>query len=317
MWAMPDSVVPAIRRALPPGWTLEAVDAPVSSRGDGGSVTPAAITAAQGAEIYVGAGIPRELLVAAQPTLRWAHSTTAGISSFLYDEMRTADILFTNSAGVHAAPIAETVLAMILHFARGLDFAIRSQGRGAWEQEAFIGTASPVREVAGATLVIVGSGGIGGEVAQRAQALGLRTVRLNSQHTRAELESGLGKADYLLIAVPDTDRTRGMIGPRELALLGREAVVINVARGSAVDQAALAEALREGRLRGAGLDVFAEEPLPASSSLWSLPNVLITPHVSAVTRRFWDRQLELILDNLDRYLTGQPLRNLVDKARGY
>ena len=317
MWAMPDTVVPAIRAALPEDWTLESVAAPVSSRGDGGSATGEAIRAAQGAEIYLGAGIPRDVFLAARPTLRWAHSTTAGISSFLYEEMREADVAFTNSAGVHGAPIAETVLAMMLYFARGLDFATRSQALGVWEEDAFNGTGSPVREIAGATLVVIGSGGIGGEVDRRAQALGLKTVRLNSQHTRAELEAALRAADYLLVAVPDTERTRGMIGRTELALLQAEAVLINVARGSAVDEPALAEALREGRLRGAGLDVFAQEPLPASSPLWHMPNVLITPHVSAVTRRFWDRQLELILGNLECYLKGQPLRNLVDKKKGY
>lgn len=317
MWAMPDTVVPALRAALPAGWTLDAVAAPVSSRGDGGSVSAEAIAAAAGAEIYIGAGIPRAVFTAAMPTLRWAHSTTAGISSFLYPEMMSAEVQFTNSAGVHAAPIAETVLAMMLHFARGIDFAVQAQALGEWEQDAFIGDASPVHEIAGSSVTIIGARGIGHEVEQRVTALGMRATVLNSRHTRQELVEALRQADFVVVAVPDTSSTRGMIGQGEIALLKPGAVLINVARGSVVDEAALASALSAGRLRGAGLDVFTVEPLPADSPLWRLPNVLITPHVSAVTRRFWDRQLELILDNLNRYLSGQRLRNLVDKVRGY
>jgi phosphoglycerate dehydrogenase-like enzyme len=174
-----------------------------------------------------------------------------------------------------------------------------------------------VREVAGAELVIFGMGGIGREIVARAEPLGLRITPLRSQSTRADLEQALQRADYLVVAAPDTPRTRGLLGAAELALLPRTAVLINVARGSIVDEAALIAALESGRLRAAGLDVFATEPLPATSALWRLPNVLITPHVSAVTRRFWDRQLDLILDNLNRYTTGVPLRNVVDKQRGY
>jgi phosphoglycerate dehydrogenase-like enzyme len=317
MWAPPTDLANRVEEVLPPDWVLRAVDAPVSSRGDGGSVSPQAIDAARGAEVYVGAGVPRDVFIAAQPELRWAHSTTAGISSFLYPELLRSSVVFTNSAGIHAAPMAETALGMILHFARGFDFAAAGQQRGEWEQSHFIEAESPVREIAGAELVLLGLGGIGREVQQRAVALGMKVSALRSQHTRPELESALRRVDYLVIAAPDTPKTRGLIGPAELALLPRTAVVINIARGSIVDEAALTSALAERRLRGAGLDVFAAEPLPADSPLWRLPNVLITPHVSAVTRKYWDRQLALILENLAAYLSGAPLRNVVDKARGY
>lgn len=317
---MPETVPAAIAQALGEGWSVEVVDAPVSSRGDGGSVSQEAIEAIRGAEIYIGAGIPRELLLTAlEPpaTLRWAHSTTAGVSSFLYPEMLESSVVFTNSAGVHAAPMAETTLAMILHFARGLDFASEAQSRQSWEQERFIAASSPVREIAGARLGIIGLGGIGREIAWRAEALGMSVSATRSSSSRAELESLLRDSDYIAVCIPDTSETRGLIGSRELAMMKRDVVVISISHGSVLDESALMEALRVNTIRGAGLDVFAQEPLPPESPLWTLPNVLITPHVSAVTDRYWDRQLALILDNIARYRAGKELRNVVDKVKGY
>ena len=206
---------------------------------------------------------------------------------------------------------------MVLYFARGFDYALHAQARREWERNNFSDADSPVREVAGARLVMLGRGGIGREVTTRAEALGLVVEALDSGSSRTQLEQALGRADYLVIAVPETTRTRGLIGAAELALLRPSAVLINVARGTIVDEQALIEALRAGKLRGAGLDVFVHEPLPQDSPLWQLPGVLVTPHVSAVTRRFWDRQLDLILHNLARYQAGQPLLNVVDKQRGY
>jgi len=317
MWTPPVDLAECVQNALPAGWQLQSVSAPVSSRGDGGSVSVQALEAVKDGEIYIGAGVPREVFQAGQPTLRWAHSTTAGIASYLYPELVASPLIFTNSAGIHAAPMAESALGMMLYFARGFDFAVSAQARAEWDQSHFIRADSPVREISGTQLLLLGLGGIGREIEMRARALGMRVATLRSQHTRAELDEELARADYFVIAAPDTPRTRGLIGARELALLPRTAVLINVARGSIVDETALARALGAGQLRGAGLDVFAAEPLPADSPLWRLPNVLITPHVSAVTRRYWDRQLELVLDNLGRYLAGKPLRNVVDKSRGY
>jgi phosphoglycerate dehydrogenase-like enzyme len=317
MWAPPLDLADRVRAWLPADWTLASVTAPVSSRGDGGSVSSEAIEAARGAEVYIGAGVPREVFLAARPALRWAHSTTAGVSSFLYPELTSSDVVLTNSAGIHSAPMAETVIAMVLHFGRGIDFAAAAQARGEWDQPPFIGASSPIREIAGSTLVLIGIGGIGREVERRALALGMSVIGLGSNHGRAELEAALRLADYLVIAAPDTPKTRGLIGTSELALLPSTSVVINVARGSIIDETALTDALARGRLRGAGLDVFTTEPLPETSLLWRLPNVLITPHVSAVTTRFWDRQLDLIQANIAAYLAGKPLRNTVDKQRGY
>jgi phosphoglycerate dehydrogenase-like enzyme len=136
-------------------------------------------------------------------------------------------------------------------------------------------------------------------------------------HGDGALDRVLSRSDVVVLTTPSTPQTRGLIGAAQLDIMRRGAVLINVARGDVIDEAALIEALRNGRLRGAGLDVFATEPLPVDSPLWHLPNVLITPHVSATTPRFWERQADLILDNLDRYLHGRPLRNVVDVAAGY
>ncbi len=274
----------------------------------------------RGAEVYVGFGVPRDLFLAAtagpDSRFRWAHSASAGVGGSLYPEMRDSDVVLTNSAGVYAPAIAETVIALLFHFARGLDFAVRAQAERRWDKAPFDDPASPVGELAGAALGIVGFGGIGREVARRAEALGMRVLAMR-RTGGVPLEELLPQSNYLLLAVPETPATRGLIGERELALLPPGAVVVNVGRGSVVDEAALIEALRSGRLRGAGLDVFAREPLPPESPLWALPNVLVLPHVSGASPHFWRRQTELIRDNLGRYLAERPLRNVVDKSSGY
>ncbi|HEV2130361.1 MAG TPA: NAD(P)-dependent oxidoreductase, partial [Longimicrobiaceae bacterium] len=177
-------------------------------------------------------------------------------------------------------------------------------------------------------LGILGLGGIGREVASRAPAMGMRVLASKRRPAPAppgvELLTGgdalprlLTASDFLVITVPETSETRGLIGAEELACLPRGATLINVARGGIVDEEALIEALRGGHLRGAALDVAVREPLPPDSPLWGLSNVLITPHVSGTTHRFWERETELIVENIRRYLAGETLRNVVDKEAGY
>lgn len=325
---IPAWAVEEIRAAVPADWEVVVIEEAADSRGDGGGVAPAVLEAVRGAEVYFGYGIPRELLEAAGGGLRWVHSGSAGVGGSLHEAMRASGVVFTNSAGVHAEPIADTVLAMVLHFARGLDFAVRLQAEARWDQGPFVAAGAPVRELAECTLGVLGLGGIGAAVARRGVALGMRVVAFRRSGRpgpegvevaggEGALERVLPGLDYLVVTVPQTEATRGMIGAREIALLPERAVVINVARGAVVDEGALAEALRSGRLRGAGLDVFAVEPLPAASPLWGLPNVLVTPHVSGTSHRFWRRQTDLVVGNLRRYLAGEPLLNTVDKQAGY
>jgi phosphoglycerate dehydrogenase-like enzyme len=230
--------------------------------------------------------------------------------------MRDSDVVLTNSAGVYAPAIAETVIAILFYFARGLDFAVHAQTERRWDKAPFDDPGSPVGELGGATLGIIGFGGIGREVARRAKALGMRVLALR-RTGGVPLEEILPQSSYLLLALPDTPETRGLVGARELGLLPPGAVVVNVGRGSALDEAALARVLQTEKLRGAGLDVFAREPLPPESPLWTLPNVLVLPHVSGASPHFWRRQVDLVRENLGRYLAGRPLRNVVDKRAEY
>lgn len=335
MYSIPGWAVEEIRAALPDGWEMTVVDEPADGRGDGADDSPgarAAMEAVRGAEVYLGFGVPEPLFAAAtdgaEARLRWVHSGSAGVGGSLHAAMRASDVVFTNSAGIYAEPMADTVLAMILHFARGLDIAVRAQADRRWNQAPYDTTDAPVRELAESTLGIVGLGGIGRAVARRGVALGMTVVATRRRGTEGpdgvEVLSGPGaldpilpRADYLVLAVPQTDETRAMIGARELAMLPEGAVLVNVGRGALVDEPALVQALQGGRLRGAGLDVFATEPLPADSPLWVLPNVLATPHVSGASHRYWRRQTDLITHNLRRYAAGETLRNTVDKNAGY
>lgn len=336
VWAPPADLTRRLRATLPADWELIEVAAPVSGRGDGGGSSAEALDAIRGAEIYFGLGLPHDVLEAgleAPGRLRWIHTGAAGVASLLHPELIESGIVLTNSAGIHAPPMAETVIAMMLHFARGLDHAVHAQHHSEWRPDIWERNDSGVRELAGATLGIVGYGGIGRAVAQRARALGMRIAALrrtrppaheDADSIGAEMVTGedaLGRllemSDVIVLAVPATPQTRGMIGASEIARMRAGAVLINVARGSVIDEHALIDALGAGRLRGAGLDVFATEPLPASSPLWALPNVLITPHVSATSTRFWEREGGLILENLRRYLSGRDLVNVVDTAAGY
>jgi phosphoglycerate dehydrogenase-like enzyme len=345
VWAMPDWLPRELREALPPGWELVVVEEPTDGSADGAArVAPEVLEAVGDADAYFGYGIPAELLEAG-PALRWVHTGAAGVGSSLTPAMLESVVVFTNSAGVHAPPMAETVLAMLLHFGRGIDFAVRGQQRATWSTGPYWAAEAPLVELAGSTVGVIGFGGIGREVARRVAALGARVLALKRTEPRAgeadlhpvggtgqlasqiELvhgEEGLGAvlsaSDALVVAAPDTPATRGLIGEAALARLKPGAVLVNVARGRLVDEDALVRALSEGRLRGAGLDVFSREPLPAEHPLWTLPNVLITPHVSAVTGGFWRREADLILRNLYRFVRGAPLaewENVVDKRAGY
>jgi phosphoglycerate dehydrogenase-like enzyme len=332
LYSIPDWALDEIRAELPDGWEVVVVDEPGDGRGDGGADSAEALQAVRGAEIYLGFGVPAPLFEAAtappEGRLRWAHTASAGVGASLHDAMRKSDVVLTNGAGIYAEPMADTALAMILHFARGLDVAVRAQAERRWNKEPFEGADPVGRELAEQTVGVVGLGGIGRAVARRAVALGMTTLATRRSGTEGpegvEVFSGEGaldrllpRADYLVLCVPQTEETRGLVGARELAMLPDAAVVINVARGAVLDEEALVDALRGGRLRGAGLDVFAREPLPESSPLWHLPNVLVTPHVSGASPRFWRRQADLIIENLRRYLRGETLRNTVDKRAGY
>ncbi|HSM35489.1 MAG TPA: D-2-hydroxyacid dehydrogenase [Longimicrobiales bacterium] len=330
VWTLPSTAAERLREGVPAGWELRFVDADADGSGDGGAAaSPEALAAVGGAQVYLGAGVPPGVLDAG-PDLRWIHSGSAGVSAALLEALEGRDIVFTNSAGTHAPPVAETALAMMLHFARGLDFAVRGQAAGRWDRARFDAADGPVREFAGSTVGVIGYGGIGSAIGRRAAALGARVLGLRRTarpagsdeaaevHTGAEgLRTLLRESDYLVLALPETEATRTIIDAAAIAAMRPGAVLVNVARGRLVDEEALVAALQEGRLRGAALDVFAREPLPEGHPLWAAPNALLTPHVSAVTTRYWEREVDLILDNARRFEEGKPLRNVVDRGAGY
>ena len=195
LWAVPDETIAAIRDALPPDWQLSVVDEPVDGNADGGGGSAASLAAIRGAEAYLGFGISPPLFAAAtegpQSRLRWVHSAAAGVGSSLFPAMRASEVVLTNSAGIHASPMAEWAIAAILYFARGLDFAIHAQAAATWNKAPFENPNTAVREIAGATLGIVGLGGIGREIATRAAALGMRV--LATRRTPGDAPAGVDR----------------------------------------------------------------------------------------------------------------------------
>ena len=252
--------------------------------------------------------------------LRWVHALGAGVENLCQDVTGT-EIRVTNSH-VHGDTIADHVFAFILAHTRRLREALDHQAARRWVHDEVRGT-----PLAGRIIGILGLGTIGSSVARRAVAFGMRVVGTKRRPAPipgvervvppAEIDAVLREASVLAMTLPLTPATKAIIGARELALLPEGAFLVNIGRGGQIDEAALLAALRSGRLGGAGLDVFADEPLPADSPLWGAPRLMITPHVAGDFPGYMDRMIPVFCDNLKRYLAGQPLQHLVDPALGY
>lgn len=274
-------------------------------------------------EIAMGQFPPEFTLKA--PNLRWYHQWSAGADWLMrYPEAVERDFVLTNASGVHAINMSEQILAYLLAFSRQLPTAIRAQDRGEWMRPVPEG----LSEWAGKTMVLVGIGAIGGRTARIASALGMRVLGVRrhpaveapgveAMYGPGQLLDILPEADALVLVVPLTHATKGMIGERELQAMKPTAYLVNIGRGGVIQEEALIRALQEGWIAGAGLDVFATEPLPADSPLWKMPNVIITPHYGGRTPYYQQRLMAIFLDNLQRYQAGEPLRNVVNKKLGY
>jgi phosphoglycerate dehydrogenase-like enzyme len=260
--------------------------------------------------------------LARAPNLRWVHSATAGVERVLTPAGRARGLLITNARGVFSGPIAEYVLMMILAISRRLPQLLELQRERTWQP--LQGT-----ELRDLTVGIVGLGSIGQAVAELAAAFGCRVIatRRNADGPPGagiDIVGGpdallgvLGRSDFIVLAAPLTPDTEDLIDARALAAVKPGAWLINVARGRLIDERALLRALHDGPLGGAVLDTFREEPLPATSPFYDLPNVVVTPHTAWSSGRVLDRSIELFCENLVRYSSGRPLENVVDPEAGY
>jgi phosphoglycerate dehydrogenase-like enzyme len=329
LWSITPEAAAAVRRAFGRGFDVIEIAAAGSSDGDGGVGSSEAAAAARGAEVYLGYGVPRAVALAAQGTLEWAHSAAAGVRATITPEFLATGAVLTNAKGLHAEPMADWAVAAIGYCLRGFHYAVQAQREGRWTKDEFTDGRVPVKEFGGTRIGIMGLGGIGSAIARRCVALGMevRGTRRNPRRPKprgvrwvggpGQLAQLARQSDVLVIAAPDTGATRGAVNDAVLRSLPRGAFVVSLARGNLLDERALLVHLEGGRVAGCVLDVYAREPLPADHPFWRHPRVLVSPHVSAVSDRFWERETELLVDNIRRYRRGAKLRNLVDLRAGY
>ncbi|WP_137288324.1 D-2-hydroxyacid dehydrogenase [Natronorubrum halophilum] len=266
------------------------------------------------AEIVVTGRLPEDVLAAAAD-LRWVQALSAGTDAYDHDALAERGVALTTVSGIHARPVAQQVMGYLFHFERRFDRAIAQRRNREWERYV-------AGELGDRTVGIVGVGAIGSQIAEYCTAFGARTVgvkrdptdapaTLDAVYGPADLERVLAESDYLVLACPLTDETRGLIDADALATVSDDSVLVNISRGSVVDQRALEVALEDDELRGAALDVFEEEPLPEDSPLWDHDNVLVTPHVAGATPHYWRRCADVFVRNYDRFFEGADLENRV------
>jgi len=283
------------------------------------------------------------IVPAETPDLQWIEMESAGVEWLRDLPVWKSDVIITSSKGIHTVPMAEHLFAMLLALVRSLPAVIRAQERHEWIQN----TDFPMHELRGRTMGIIGWGKIGDGVAHLAEAFGMRVIGTrrsvrepsevgatataysnppflepvanapNVVYPESDLHVVLAESDAIVLILPLTAQTEGLLGDAEFAAIKEGALLLNMGRGAVVQEDALVRALQSGRLGGAGLDVFAQEPLPASSPLWAMPNVIVSPHLGGRGERTSDRAAHLFAVNLRRYLEGQPLINVVNREQEY
>ena len=316
IWVMPRHFVDQLRREFPRHTFLEAWDRETLRR-----LLP-------DADVAFTPFVDRDLFPSLS-RLRWVQSPAVGVGGLMFPELLASSIVITSARGIRARPIAEHILGVTIALARRLPHAIRAQHAHHWAQDELEGPSSGVRTLQGARMGIIGLGAIGLELAKIAAPFGFTISAIRRRRDQPVPEGVeevwppdrrldlLAKSDVVVIAAPHTPETKQLIGRRELDAMKRGAFLVNVARGKMIDDAAVIEALADGRLGGAALDVFTQEPLAPESPYWDLPNVIITPHTSGSMPDYWTPLVALFAENLRRFESGRELVNVVDKIAGY
>lgn len=314
VWSIPDAEIHRLRTSLPD-------DEVVSAREliERQHELPTA-------DVLFGTRIRSEEFLSAA-RLQWMHSSAVGVGPLLPAEVVGSRVTVTNSKGVHSEAIAEHAMALLLALRRGLHLARDRQANAIWAQEELQARRVPVAEAT--EVLVVGLGSIGLRIASMCAGLGMRVTAVRRHSARPvpsfiravfgpdRLAEGLATADAVVVAAPQTDETRALIGSDELAVMKSSAFLVNVARGRLIDDAALIAALKSDRIAGAGLDAFRHEPLEPDSRYWSLPNVLISPHTASFAGDYWAPVVDLFLEQVRRFKSDEPLLNVVDKRLGY
>lgn len=313
VWTIPAAQVQRIARALSDD---EVIDARTPEE---------RIAAFADADVILAARMSADEVKVARK-VQWVQSTAVGVE-WLAPLLSATDVLVTNVRGVHSETIAEHAIALVLALRRRLHVAAARQAVRTWAQTELQEVRTPA--LAGSRLVVVGLGAIGSRVASLGRGLGMRVTGVRRRIDQPVpdgvedmygpdgLRAALARADAVVLAAPKTAQTRAMIGAEELASMRPSAVLVNVARGRLIDDAALVQALERGAIAGAGLDAFAREPLPDGDPLWRLPNVLLTPHTAPFGGDYWEQAVDFFLQNMTRFRRGEPLQNVVDRAGGY
>lgn len=272
------------------------------------------------ADIFFGR-IPQSVFIAGKK-LKWVQVFGAGVETQFFPELVNSNVILTNTSGAYNYTMADQAFALILAISRGIAMFERNRKQRIW------GRTTKLRQLAGQTLGVIGLGNIGGEIAKRGKAFGMKVIAVDIRDIECpsyvdqlckidNLDDVLRQSDYLVLVVPLTNLTRGMIGREELRKMKPTAYLINIGRGPLVDEKALIEALKTGIIAGAGLDVFEKEPLPPDSELWDMENVVMSPHVGGLSPETRALSFEIFLENFKRFISNKPLRNVVDKQRQF
>jgi len=314
-WILPRQYVDSIRRDFPQHRFIDVWD------------REALRNALPDADAAFAAFVDRDI-VARLARLRWVQAPAAGVGHILSDELIASPIVLTSARGVRARAIAEHVMGVTLALARQLPFVLARQAEHRWSLDEIEASGS-IRTLQNRRMGIVGLGSIGLEIAKAAFGFGMRVAAIRKHVDRPKPDSVeevfpperlgdlLASSDVIVLSAPLTPETHQLIGPQTLPQLKRGAYLINIGRGKLIDDGAVVEALRDGRLGGAALDVFTKEPLDPLSPYWDLPNVIVTPHSSGTMEDYWTPLVALFAENLRRFDRGQPLLNVVDKNAGY